>query len=64
MHSSVTVVQWGGGIRYLLEQYVGLDKDLITKASMMDEEEGKTVDSDGSNEDEGEEGDVVGRKKK
>ena len=47
MNSSVTVVQWGGGIRYLLEQYVGLDKDLITKASMMDEEEGKTVDSDG-----------------
>ena len=36
----------------------------IMLASMMDEEEGKTVDSDGSNEDEGEEGDVVGRKKK
>ena len=33
-------------------------------ASMMDEEEGKTVDSDGSTEDEGEDGDVVGRKKK
>ena len=30
----------------------------------VDEEEGKTVDSDGSTEDEGEEGDVVGRKKK
>jgi hypothetical protein len=32
--------------------------------SMMDEEVGKTVDSDGSTEDKGEEGDVVGRKKK
>jgi hypothetical protein len=31
---------------------------------MMDEEDWKTVYSDGSNEDEGEEGDVVGRKKK
>jgi hypothetical protein len=36
----------------------------IMLASMMDEEEGKTVDSDWSTEDEGEEGDVVGRKKK
>jgi hypothetical protein len=36
----------------------------IMLASMMDEEEGKTLDSDGSTEDEGEEGDVVGRKKK
>ena len=36
----------------------------IMLASMMDEEEGKTVDSDGSTEDEGEEEDVVGRKKK
>ena len=36
----------------------------IMLASMMDEEGGKTVDSDGSTEDEGEEGDVVGRKKK
>jgi hypothetical protein len=30
----------------------------------LDEEEGKTVDSDGSTEDEGGEGVVVGRKKK
>ena len=70
------------GTRYLLEQYVGLDKDTIFKikrmptrwccvfknypqavmtqmrimlASMMDEEDGKAVDSDGSTEGEEEE---------
>ena len=36
----------------------------IMLASMMDEEEGKTVDSDGSTEDEGWGGDVVRRKMK
>ena len=70
------------GTRYLFEQYVGLDKDMISTikrmsprwccvfknypqavmtqrrimlASMMDEEDGKAVDSDGSTEGEGEE---------
>jgi energy-coupling factor transporter ATP-binding protein EcfA2 len=80
------------GTRYLLEQYVGLDKDMISKikrmptrwccvfknypqavmtqrrimlASMMDEEDGKAVDSDGSTEGEEDFEDVPkGRKKK
>jgi hypothetical protein len=70
------------GTRYLFEQNVGLDKDMISKikrmstrwccvfknypqavmtqrrimlASMMDEEDGKAVDSDGSTEGEEEE---------